>query len=124
MVVRYQVFSSSFWWRAGWLLPGLSFLNSRFKKRKIAQWKETTTLSLPIGGRERDGDLVLSALRRSRRVGQTRNLIDPYWNDIGRVARALLEYDHLSGTAVKKIIEAPRQMEREDRADRQRGDGQ
>ena len=34
---RYQVFSSSFWWRAGWLLPGLSFLNSRFKKRKIAQ---------------------------------------------------------------------------------------
>jgi ATP-dependent Zn protease len=51
---------------------------------------------------------------------QTRNLIDHYWNDIGRVARALLEYDHLSGTAVKKIIEAPRQMEREDRADRQR----
>jgi len=51
---------------------------------------------------------------------QTRNLIDHFWNDIELVARALLECDELSGAAVKKIIEKPRQMEREDRADRQR----
>jgi hypothetical protein len=51
---------------------------------------------------------------------RTNDLIDHYWNEIERVARALLECDELSGAAVKKIIEAPRQMEREDRADRQR----
>jgi Peptidase family M41 len=51
---------------------------------------------------------------------RTNELIGCYWNDIDRVARALLECDELSGTAVKKIMEAPRQMKREDRADRQR----
>ena len=51
---------------------------------------------------------------------RTNDLIDHFWNDIERVARALLKYDELSGAEVKKIIETPRQMEREDRADRQR----
>jgi hypothetical protein len=51
---------------------------------------------------------------------RTNELIGCYWNDIDRVARALLECDELSGTVVKKIIEPPRQMKREDRADRQR----
>jgi hypothetical protein len=51
---------------------------------------------------------------------RTKALVDRFWNDIDRVARALLEHDELSGNAVKDIIEAPRRMEREDRLDRQR----
>ncbi len=52
---------------------------------------------------------------------RTKALVNHFWNDIDRVARALLEHDELSGNAVKDIIEgARRMMEREDRLDRQR----
>jgi ATP-dependent Zn protease len=51
---------------------------------------------------------------------RTKTLIDHFWNDIERVAQALIERDELSGTEVKDIIEAPRRLEAEDRADRQR----
>ena len=49
---------------------------------------------------------------------QTRALLDCYWGDVERVARALLEQDELSGATVKNIIEAPRRLEREDREDK------
>jgi ATP-dependent Zn protease len=51
---------------------------------------------------------------------ETKALLDHYWGDVERVARALLEHDQLSGTAVKNIIEAPTRLEREDREDKQR----
>lgn len=51
---------------------------------------------------------------------RTKAFVDHFWNEIDCVAWALLERDELSGTEVKNIIEAPRQLEREDRADRQR----
>jgi ATP-dependent Zn protease len=51
---------------------------------------------------------------------RTQALVDHLWSDIERVAQALLERDHLSGTEVKDIIEAPRRLEQEDRADKQR----
>jgi ATP-dependent Zn protease len=50
----------------------------------------------------------------------TKVLVDHYWSDIERIARALLERDELSGTEVKNIIEEPRRLKREDRADQQR----
>jgi ATP-dependent Zn protease len=51
---------------------------------------------------------------------RTKSLVDHYWSDIERIARALLERDELSGTEVKNIIEEPRRLAEEDRADRQR----
>ena len=51
---------------------------------------------------------------------QTRALLDRYWGDVERVARALLEHDQLSVNQVRDIIELPRRLKREDREDKQR----
>jgi ATP-dependent Zn protease len=50
----------------------------------------------------------------------TKVLVDHYWSEIERVAQALLERDQLSGVEVKDIIEEPRRLKLEDRADQQR----
>jgi ATP-dependent Zn protease len=49
-----------------------------------------------------------------------RALIECYWSEIERVAAALLERDELRGAEVKDVIEAPRRLEAEDRADKWR----
>jgi ATP-dependent Zn protease len=51
---------------------------------------------------------------------RTHALIEHYWNEIELVAQALIERDQLSGPEVKDIIEAPRRLKQEDRADQQR----
>jgi hypothetical protein len=51
---------------------------------------------------------------------RTKALVDHFWSDIERIAQALFERDELSGTEVKNIIEEPRRLAREDRADQQR----
>jgi ATP-dependent Zn protease len=51
---------------------------------------------------------------------RTHALVDHFWNEIELVAQALIERDQLSGAEVKDIIEAPRRLEQEDRADKQR----
>jgi len=52
---------------------------------------------------------------------ETLALLDRYWADVERVARALLEHDQLSGTRVTDIIDSTRRrLEREDQADKQR----
>jgi ATP-dependent Zn protease len=51
---------------------------------------------------------------------RTHALVEHYWNEIELVAQALIERDQLSGPEVKDIIEAPRRLKQEDRADQQR----
>jgi ATP-dependent Zn protease len=51
---------------------------------------------------------------------RTHALVERYWNEIELVAQALIERDQLSGAEVKDIIEAPRRLKQEDRADQQR----
>src|SRR5262245_10999339 len=45
---------------------------------------------------------------------ETKKLLKRYWKDVKRVARALLKYDELTGTAVKDII-GPRQKTEEEK---------
>jgi hypothetical protein len=82
--------------------------------RRYTDYDHASGLARYLAGSEGEREF----LRYQER--QTRELIDFYWNEIERVARALLERDHLSGAKVKDIIEAPRRLEREDRADKQR----
>jgi ATP-dependent Zn protease len=51
---------------------------------------------------------------------RTHALVEHYWNEIELVAQALIKRDQLSGPEVKDIIEAPRRLKQEDRADQQR----